>query len=77
MGALKNMVMGALCCSELKGYMLLCAALVDSGEGIKVITASLERLRADKGVAAAKDAWTTTGLSLLDFVPKVGFCSHY
>ena len=77
MGALKNMDMGALCCSELKGDTLLCAALIDSGEGIKVITASLERLRADKGVAAAKDAWTATGLSLLDFVPKVGFRCHH
>ena len=50
---------------------MLCAALIDSGEGVKLIAALLKRLQADKGATAAKEAWTVTGLSLLDFVPKV------
>ncbi len=50
---------------------LLCAALIDSGEGVKLIAALLKRLQADKGPMVAKEAWAATGLSLLDFVPKV------
>ena len=50
---------------------MLCAALIDSGEGVKLIATLLKRLQADKGATAAKEAWTATGLSLLDFVPKV------
>ena len=49
---------------------MLSAALIDSGEGLKVVTALLERLLADKGGSAAKETWTATGLSLLDFAPK-------
>ena len=49
---------------------VLPAALIDSGEGLKLVAALLERLLADKGAGAAKEAWTATGLSLLDFAPK-------
>ena len=47
------------------------AGLIDSGEGLKVIAAVLKRLQADKGAAPAKEAWTATGLTLLEYVPKV------
>ncbi|CAK0783381.1 hypothetical protein CVIRNUC_006580 [Coccomyxa viridis] len=46
------------------------AGLIDSGEGLKVIAAVLKRLQADKGAAPAKEAWTATGLTLLEYVPK-------
>ena len=47
------------------------AGLIDSGEGLTVIAAVLKRLQADRGAASAKEAWTATGLTLLDYVPKV------
>ena len=55
---------------------LRCAELIDSGEGLKVVTALLERLMADKGAGAAKGAWAATGMSLLDFVPKASTPAH-
>ncbi len=54
---------------QLHKYVLL-AVLVDSGKALKIVTALLERLLADQGAGAAKEAWTATGLSLQDFVPE-------
>ncbi len=53
--------------------MVLSAALVGCGG---VITACLKRLLADKGPSAAMEAWTATGLSLLDFLPKASALLH-
>ena len=50
--------------------------LIDSGEGLKVVTALLERLLAEKGAGAAKEAWAATGMSLLEFVPKASTPAH-
>lgn len=47
--------------------------LIDSGESFKLVATLLKKLQADKGAPAAKEAWASTGLSLLAYLPKVHF----